>query len=49
MTEVEGDTISVGIVVFTRGKANFMICVSQWAEIAFVRRKSVRHFGACEG
>ena len=47
MTEVEGEMISVRIIVSAWGKANFITCVSQWAEIVVVRRKLVRCFGAC--
>ena len=41
MTEDEGETILVGIVVFAWGKANFVTCVSQWVEMVIARRKSV--------
>ena len=39
--------ISVRIVVFAWGKANFVACVSRWAEIVIVRRKSVSRFIGC--
>ena len=42
-------TISVGVVVFAYDKANFVTCVSHWAEIVSMRRKSVRRFGYEKG
>ena len=35
------------IVVFAWGKANFVTCVSRWAEIVIVRRKPVSRFIGC--
>ena len=40
---------AVGIVMFAWGKLNFVTCVSYWAKIVIVRKKSVRHFGCARG